>query len=382
MGTPRPDFDLVIIGAGVAGLSLAARIARSVQRFRVCVLDPKPRTVNPRSWCFWAPERHGLAHLVSARWRRWLISGADGDAAAGEVGALIYQHVRAADFQDAAFDAIAGRSGFSIEHGVRIGALEARDDHACAETGLGRIRARRIVDTRPGDPVAMARAPMLQLVSGAEVEADADVFDPDTAGLMTDMAGHFDGLRFVHLLPFSPRRALVEAVRFSTGSPDRAARDADLDAALQRLGFRDSWRVIRRERASLPLGPAIGGGSTGSIVRAPAGAGAMRAATGSALMRLQGWAEQSAAQLQHGRPITPPRGTPPLPARLERGFLARIARHPDAAPTLFLHLARSLPADVLARFLGGEGTLPDHLRIMAATTRRPARAPRRLVGAA
>ena len=63
------DLDLVVLGGGCAGLSLAERLAeQSGPCRRVAVLEPRSRYSNDRSWCFWrlGPHRHDA--LVRHRW--------------------------------------------------------------------------------------------------------------------------------------------------------------------------------------------------------------------------------------------------------------------------------------------------------------------------
>ncbi|WP_146069326.1 lycopene cyclase family protein, partial [Cryobacterium sp. Y11] len=54
---PAVDADLVILGAGLAGLTLAARLARERSGPRVVLLEPRTAYRDDRSWCFWRPEQ-------------------------------------------------------------------------------------------------------------------------------------------------------------------------------------------------------------------------------------------------------------------------------------------------------------------------------------
>ncbi|TFB84228.1 hypothetical protein E3O11_10035 [Cryobacterium levicorallinum] len=68
---PAADADLVIMGVGLAGLTLAARLARERSGPRVVLLEPRTAYRDDRSWWFWRPEQHDLSHLVSRRWKTW-----------------------------------------------------------------------------------------------------------------------------------------------------------------------------------------------------------------------------------------------------------------------------------------------------------------------
>ena len=76
---PNAEYDLVIIGAGLAGLSLACwlfQLAEEGQKTlpRVCFLEPRTSYSNDRTWCFWDLEPHPFRDLITHRWFRWQVS--------------------------------------------------------------------------------------------------------------------------------------------------------------------------------------------------------------------------------------------------------------------------------------------------------------------
>jgi lycopene beta-cyclase len=63
------DVDLVILGGGCAGLSLALRLAEQAgQPRRVEVIESRPAYRHDRSWCFWRLGPHRYEHLVKRSW--------------------------------------------------------------------------------------------------------------------------------------------------------------------------------------------------------------------------------------------------------------------------------------------------------------------------
>jgi flavin-dependent dehydrogenase len=77
-----PDADLVVAGAGPAGLAVADRVARA--GFRVCVIDPDPLGIWPNNYGVWVDEFQamGLADCLEVVWpkaRVMLDSTAAGD---------------------------------------------------------------------------------------------------------------------------------------------------------------------------------------------------------------------------------------------------------------------------------------------------------------
>ena len=50
--TKKVDFDIIIIGAGLSGLSLAIEIITRT-KFTVLLLEKKRKLQKDKNWCFW-----------------------------------------------------------------------------------------------------------------------------------------------------------------------------------------------------------------------------------------------------------------------------------------------------------------------------------------
>ena len=73
-----PEYDVAILGAGLAGLSLAVRLAEPrFSGLRILVADPRTAFGRDRTWSYWALRPHPFAEAVSASWDRWAVA-ADG----------------------------------------------------------------------------------------------------------------------------------------------------------------------------------------------------------------------------------------------------------------------------------------------------------------
>jgi lycopene beta-cyclase len=50
-----PDYDFILSGGGLAGLSLAYHLINSPLRDRsILIVDKDAKQQNDRTWCFWA----------------------------------------------------------------------------------------------------------------------------------------------------------------------------------------------------------------------------------------------------------------------------------------------------------------------------------------
>ncbi len=360
------DADLVILGAGCAGLSLAARLARAESGLRVDIVEPRTDYEDDRSWCFWRPERHDLSDLVSHSWDGWRFSGAEGPALHHRVAGLRYQYVRGSDFYARARERIDSSAHIRTHAGVHATGLVSLgvepDALVRVETDRGSIVARHVIDTRP----RVMPAVLYQSFSGVEIESEHPLpFDPREVGLMDSMATDEGGMHFRYTLPLSRTRALVEWTRFSVSPVPLTTLGAELDTELGLLGLAGA-RVIRREGGILPMGtlgalPEVARG----VVFAGNSGGALRAASGYGFLRIQRWARACAESLQRGEPPVGHPAEPWLRRSMDRIFLQAVRADLERAPEYFLALARGVPATGLVRFLSDAARLTDYARLIA-----------------
>lgn len=354
-------YDLVILGAGCAGLSLAARLAQGDGDLRVAVIDPRTEHGDDRSWSFWHHDHHALRGIVAHEWSGWTYRDIAGRGATHRVPGLSYQYIRGVDFYRWALDAIERDPLIAVHLGVAAHELSTvvLEDGARGvriATDAGHVLARQVVDTRP----QRTRALLYQCFSGSEVEhGGALTTDPDAVGLMTGMRSGAEGLGFLYVLPLSPTRALVEWTRFSPAPLPLEEVAAERDAELGALGLGDAV-VVREEQGILPMGrvDAPTAPVRGVALAGNAG-GALRDASGYAFLRIQRWAVRCATALARGEaPPAHPR-EPWVRRQMDRIFLQALRAHPERSADYFIAMATRVPPRRLLRFLTDRATAGD-----------------------
>lgn len=360
--TPTVDAPLVVLGAGLAGLTLAARLAREHSSLRVLVLEERTEYQDDRSWCFWRPEQHDLSHLVSQRWKTWTFSDASGQIFRHQVPGLSYQYIRGSDFYAGAQAEIAEAPRVDLRLGVHVGTVAADSGGVRVETSLGTLRARQVIDTRPRAADAM----LYQSFVGVELERDDPLpLDPREVTLMGSLAADSDGLRFVYALPLGSHRAIVEWTRFGTTPIGRERLLGELDQVITDLGMNDARR-LRTEGGVLAMGlgrpaaPPVGG-----VLFAGNAGGALRAASGYGFLRIQRWAQLCSERLLAGGEAVGHPVEPRVRRTFDRIFLQAVRAHPERTAEYFLALARGVPPAGLVRFLSDGARPRDYARIIA-----------------
>lgn len=357
------DTDLLILGGGLAGLSLAAGLAESARAPRTLVIEPRDTYSDDRSWCFWADQAEPLGALAERSWPRWSFSGHSDERVEHHLPDRPYLYLRASRVYETALAAMARNPAVSLHTGTRAGALTSSATGFEVETDRGTVRARHVVDTRPPAAGRLDGARLFQCFAGREIKASGPVFETGCAELMGDMRADAHGFAFAYTLPLSPTRALVEATRFAPRRLDDTILEADLDHIFKSRGL-DGARVLRREAGVLPMGLPGSPERPGPLVRAGTGGGGLRAASGYGFLRIRSWARVCAASILAGAgPVGHPR-EPRLRRVMDDLFLKVLQADPERAPGLFMALARSLPADAFVRFMSDEARPADLARVV------------------
>jgi lycopene beta-cyclase len=344
----RPDADLIVIGAGAAGLMLAERLAGTGRRHLRVMLIEQAREISAarRSWS-WFETRPGPIPRAHA-WQHVRIS-AGGVPVERTLFSGRYVLVRGEALTTRALPVIAASPALSLHTGLAVESISHHEGLCRVETADGLLTARQVIDTRPGGAQLLDAASVIQTSVRAEIRTGAGVFDPGVARLVDDLRRERGGLAFATILPLAEDHAIVEAVRLSRRGDEARP---DLDGVLARLVPDGGYDAVMRSRAASPMGLSDSwpGGEAGMVMAASRGAGtALVRAAGRDVWRAARWAEEAAFALGSASAV------PSLPGQ---NLMARNAslwslERLFARPAVLLHLAEKRSPEALVRLLGG-----------------------------
>jgi len=362
------ETDLLILGGGAAGLSLARRLAeQGAAAPRTLVLESRAAYVDDRTWCFWMQPSARLPHLVRRRWAKVSLASPT-ERVVVDCAESPYAILPSGGFYEESCGLITQSERVRLAMGVRVlGEPRKVGGLWEADTSAGVRRARWVVDTRPPAVPAEGAAVLWQSFLGVEIESVGPVFDPAVAEIMHFTEGEAGQILFHYILPLSPTRALLEVTAFAPAPAGPDVFRAELGRLIQqRLGERP-FRTRREEHGILPMGlPLPKPAADPTFVRAGLMAGGARASSGYAFQRIQRWAETCAQSLAEG---LGPRAHAPdgwILSRMDALFLQVLRRRPELAPVLFLAMFRKVAPARLARFMSDQGTWLDDLAVIAA----------------
>ena len=292
-GAEARTYDVVVVGAGPAGLGVAARVAG--QGFRVCLVDPDPEAYWPNNYGVWVDEFEamGLEDCFETVWDKASVHLDNGapprflrrryarvDRAKLKARFLGQCRDLGVDFVAAKGEGVAHAGGVSTvacSNGTAVGGRLVVD-----ATG----HARKLVEFDE------AFDPGYQAAYGVMIDVPRHPFPVDTMVFMDWRDDHLDGSpavrernaavpTFLYVMPFSPTKIFVEetslVARPAVGFDDLKER---LAIRLRHLGVEyDPAAVEEEEYCLIPMGgvlPAIpqrvlGVGGTAGMVHPSTG---------------------------------------------------------------------------------------------------------------
>ncbi|MER5308412.1 lycopene cyclase family protein [Streptomyces sp. NPDC002773] len=369
--------DVVVIGAGAAGLSLAHRLNGHVPGARtpsVILVDapPGPLRPAPRTWCFWEAGRGRFDAAVRADWRHLRVRPPTGPAIEGDIAPLRYKMIRSDDFESLVARDLARSPNVRRVEAV-VDTVEETPSGALVRLagpdgrphGPRVLEARWVFDSRPLGSLPAARTTLLQHFHGWFVRTARPVFDRGTADLMDFRTPQpAAGLSFGYVLPTGPREALVEYTEFSprvlTARGYEAAVRHYADDVL-RVG---DLEIVATETGVIPMTDAPMPRRVGaSVFRIGAAGGATRPSTGYAFAGLQRQTRAVAAALRQGRRPVPPAAYSARARAMDSVLLRALDSGRVDGPDLFARLFTRVPMGRLLRFLDGSTGLFEDLSI-------------------
>ncbi|MFB7084540.1 lycopene cyclase family protein [Streptomyces sp. NPDC056296] len=371
------EADIVVVGAGAAGLSLAHRLPAHSPHgaaTSVVLIDPPPGPLRAprRTWCFWesGPGRFDPATTASWEWLR--VRSRDGAVVLRHIAPARYKMIRSDDFEALVDGDLKERAGLRRLEAT-VGTVTGLPDGTAwvpatdaAGAGVG-LRARWVFDSRPPDRLPPARTRLLQHFRGWFVRTERPVFDPAVVDLMDFRTRQPErGLSFGYVLPTGRHTALVEYTEFGPTPLTSAAYDSALEDYTRRVLRTGATEILSTEQGVIPMTDAVferRAEGSGAVFRIGVAGGATRASTGYTFAAVQRQSDAVARAVRAGRRPVPP---PPHPVRarlMDAVLLRALDTGRVDGPDLLFRLFDRVPAGRLLRFLDGRSRLYEDLAV-------------------
>ena len=359
-------YDLVILGGGCAGLSLASKLSEYGEKApKVLIIEQRTNYPNDRTWCFWDIDHPEYQSLVSQSWSKFELANQERihhfDCSQHQYLMLESHH-----FYEAAIKQISANPKIQLMLGQEVLSTPINTDQGWhIKTTHSELTADQVIDTRPPKKINHEDSVLWQCFVGYEIKTQSDCFSPEKMVLMDFDPAFKNGLAFLYILPTSGKKALIEYTVFSENIISKQQLITHLKKSIALRIDSQPYEILRFEHGTLPMGyQAAPQNRAATYLYAGLFAGAARPSSGYAFQRIQSWAKKCAQSIVTDHTLYAAPKENRVQSFMDGLFLTVIKSNPTSAASLFEDLFNRCDLNTVIKFMSDMATLRDYLRII------------------
>ena len=237
------DYDVVIVGAGCSGLSLAYRLVNS--KYNVCLIENKSNSNRIRkTWSYWDTYEHPFKHLDKYRNEKLAIHN---DSATTMLNCSEYNYstIDSFDFDEYVLTKITESSNIEIMFDTQIKEITESDKNYDIFLDKKAIKAKHIFDSRPNEQIIE----MKQIFKGLFVKFDKPIADFTTQLMDFTEKKEF---HFFYCLPMGDDTYLFESTYYTTSDKDKNSMIDEIHSYIKKR-YPNKYSIVREEYGEIPL---------------------------------------------------------------------------------------------------------------------------------
>lgn len=206
------QYDYAIVGAGAAGLQLAAKMAKDsfFDEKKILIIEKEEKNTNDRTWSFWEVGETSWDHVATKTWKEGLFIS--DQKIHLNLDPYRYKTIRSLDFYAHCKAIIQNKPNITWIRdevtNVKRGSIQGESKS---------YQSHYIFDSRINPAFFETRNQydeLIQHFKGWVIETPDPVFDPSIFTMMDYRLQWKNHTSFTYVLPFSPTKALVEFTLF------------------------------------------------------------------------------------------------------------------------------------------------------------------------
>ncbi len=205
------NYDIIIIGAGLSGLTLALELSKKTTK-SILILEKKKKFFFDKNWCFWNQPNNPFTTKYDNQWENIGIK-INGKEIIHNDSNIKYLHIKSSTFYSEVSKELKQKK-IEIRMNQNIEKIVNTKDGQTIISNNKQYKTRLIFDSRP-DLYKENKGYLYQHFYGVEVNFENALLDNKKVMLM-DFQNFQNGINFFYVLPFSKRKALFETTYFST----------------------------------------------------------------------------------------------------------------------------------------------------------------------
>lgn len=303
-------FDIIIAGAGCAGLSLLYRLVNEnkLSQLRILVIDKSLQKSNDRTWCFWETEKGPFESIVCKQWDTITVHK-NTFSKQLTTAPFTYKMIQGIDFYNFVVEQAKKLPNVYWQEAV-ITNIETVNNNPIVYWEGGSAKATKVfssilpIDSLYAISQTSNTKPFLwQHFKGLLVEFEQPVFDANIATLMDFNVDQKQATAFMYVLPLDKNKALVEYTLFSNSLLKPNEYDTELTSYLSKHYANVSYETLHHEVGAIPMTTQSFAKSAAPVYVIGTLGNAVKSSTGYAFHFIQEQVQQIVKDLVNNNPI-------------------------------------------------------------------------------
>jgi len=348
-------YDIIIIGAGCSGLSLAYRLINS--NLKVCLLESGNRNDRVRkTWSYWDIYNHPFKSLENNSLTRLEVN--HNASALIDCEKYNYKSIDSYDFDDLVFEAIDKAENIEIEFSSCVKEINEKNNLIMINNNGTIYQAQKLFDSRP----LQSAASMFQVFLGYYITSNSFLSNTK-AQLMDFTDGH--EFSFYYVLPFKHNTVLCEYTFFTSKIYTSQELEKELVNYINK-NLTTTYDIVRSEYGIIPMTSVLPKQSlTNNIFKIGITSGATRASTGYTFLNIQKQSDyflNMINNIKSANPLFTP--TARVLRKMDNVMLEIVKNEPIVAKDLMFQMMKKNKDETIIKFLSDIPSLFDLLRII------------------
>jgi lycopene beta-cyclase len=283
------DYDIIICGGGLAGLSLSyIALKTSIWTSeRILIIEQDRKEENDRLWSFWESGRSIFEHIVYRQWTNLKFFSNAGKLIDIDHAPYVYKMIRSSDFYRTTKEFLKTCPNVHFLN-EKITKVVGFDDSCEVTTESHFLRCKYAFSSIYQKPeLYPGQQYFLQHFKGVKIRSEELRFDLSTAWLMDFRTEQEHGATFFYTLPMSHNEIFVEYTFFSKKVLSESDYDAGIHEYIKSVLKLQQYEILESEMGAIPMTNYHFQRRSGNLIFIGTAGGDTRASTGYTFTNLQ-----------------------------------------------------------------------------------------------
>jgi lycopene beta-cyclase len=365
----KREYDYIISGGGGSGLITAYRMSRDpwFDDKEVLIIEKENKNSNDRTWCYWEEGTGEWDGLLNKKWNK-IYFGSPGVNIHTEIIPFEYKMLRSKDLYSFLKAETIKKKNFDF-HIDNVSDIRSDEISAEVVTSGGTFRSNFLLNSIPQfNPIRNESVyPYLkQHFVGWFIQTEKPTFNPDEAVFMDFNIPQNGNTRFIYVLPLSETEALVEYTLFSEQLLEFHEYEDGIRSYLEAKGI-EEYSIIEKESGNIPMTCfPFHMSNSERVLHIGSAGGWTKASTGFTFANISKKTKKLIPFLKTSGDMRLFH-KPDKYHYYDRIFIEVLSANNACGTEIFSSLFKSVPVQMILKFLNDETTLSQDLRIILQT---------------